>query len=110
MRIFTCKSCSRIHLEIGYTQIHFKALPDLKKYLKTLDSIDVAYYDAINRKKGLKKVIILPLDASGNIHLGFTLQEFEELKTVIRNYVSENGICSAHYIVNRKELTAIAWN
>jgi hypothetical protein len=61
----------------------------LRKYLENLDSIDAAHFAAINRAKGLEKVIILPLDHTGTIHLGFTLQEFENLKAVIRNYLSE---------------------
>lgn len=94
MRIFKCSHCSRIHLEIGCTQIHFDSLPDLDKYLKSLDSIDVAYYAAVNRKKGMSKVIIFPLNNTGNIHLGFTQQEFEDLKTVIRNYLSNERKCN----------------
>jgi hypothetical protein len=62
----------------------------LKKYLETLDSIDVDYYSAINRKKGLTKVIIIPITDNGMAHLGFTEQEFETLKEVIRNYINKN--------------------
>jgi hypothetical protein len=58
--------------------------------LERLDSIDAAYYAAINRKKGLSRVIIIPLDDSGSVHLGFTEQEFERLKTVIRSYLSND--------------------
>jgi hypothetical protein len=68
-------------------QIHFSSLRDLGKYLETLDSIDVEYYAAINRKKGLTKVIFLPLNNAGSVHLGFTVQEFETLKSVIRYYL-----------------------
>ncbi|MDR0413945.1 MAG: hypothetical protein LBH84_00830 [Prevotellaceae bacterium] len=89
IRIFTCRSCSRIHLEIGNTQIHFNSPHHLQKYLENLDSVDAAYFAAINRAKGLEKVIILPLDNTGVVHLGFTLQEFENLKTTIRSYLSE---------------------
>ena len=110
MRIFTCNSCSRIHLEIGNTQIHFNSRHHLEKYLKNLDSIDAIYYEAVNRKKGLTKVIILPLDTSGAVHIGFTKQEFNELKAIIRNYLSEGRKCSVQYIVNMKELKAINWN
>jgi hypothetical protein len=69
----------------------------LKKYLNTLDSIDTAYYEAVNRKKGLTKVIILPLDASGGAHVGFTVQEFETLKTVIRSYVGVRNVFAEIY-------------
>jgi hypothetical protein len=61
----------------------------LRKYLENLDSIDAAYYAAINRAKGLEKVIILPLDNTGSVHLGFSVREFDDLKTIIRNYLSE---------------------
>jgi hypothetical protein len=88
MRIFTCNSCSRIHLEIGNTQIHFTSVQELKKYWVYLDAIDVAYYAAINRNKGLTKVIIIPLGNCSSVHLGFTVPEFEELKEVICNYLS----------------------
>jgi hypothetical protein len=88
MRIFTCKSCSRIHLEIGNTQIHFNSPHHLQKYLNNLDSIDAAYYAAINRARGLERVIILPLDSVGAVHLSFTVREFEDLKAVIRSYLS----------------------
>ena len=108
MRIFTCKSCSKIHLEIGHTQIHFRSLPDLKKYLKTLDAIDTAYYAAVNRKKGLTKVIILPLDASGTAHVGFTAPEFEEFKTTIRDYLSNEGKSSTRYD-DSSELRIVHW-
>jgi hypothetical protein len=90
MRVFTCKCCPKIHLEIGNTQVHFHSLHDLKKYLENLNSIDAAYYAGINRKKGLTKVIILPLDNTGSVHLGLTEQEFENLKDVIRDYVSKD--------------------
>jgi hypothetical protein len=63
----------------------------LRKYLETLDSIDAAYFAAINRAKGLEKVIILPLDSVGTVHLGFTVREFEDLKAIIRNYLSGEG-------------------
>ncbi|MDR0560916.1 MAG: hypothetical protein LBG92_12190 [Prevotellaceae bacterium] len=100
MRIFTCNNCSRIHLETGNTQIHFNSLRHLEKYLETLDSIDAAHYAGVNRKKGLKKVIIIPLDSSGAVHLGFTEQEFENYKTVIRNYLSENGTHARKRVVS----------
>ncbi|MDR1718548.1 MAG: hypothetical protein LBR67_00295, partial [Dysgonamonadaceae bacterium] len=70
MRVFKCRSCLRIHLEIGNTQIHFNSLHDLRKYLETLDAIDADYYARINRAKGLRKVIILPLSDDGSMHLG----------------------------------------
>ena len=110
MRIFTCKSCSRIHLEIGHTQIHFRSLRQLEKYLRKLDSIDTAYYETVNRRKGLTKVIILPLDTSGAVHLGFTVQEFETLKETIRIYLADGGKCTVPQVAGMVELETINWN
>jgi hypothetical protein len=62
----------------------------LKIYLNYLDSIDVAYYSAINRSKGLSKEIILPLGECIAVNLAFTCQEFEVLKKMIRHYLSGN--------------------
>jgi hypothetical protein len=70
-------------------QMHFDSLSDLGKYMEYLDAIDTAHYAAVNRRKGLDKVIVLPLDNTGGMHLGFTEQEFEELKGVIRGYLSK---------------------
>jgi hypothetical protein len=89
MRVFTCRHCSRIHLEVGHTQIHFASEEELAKYLEFLDSIDVSYYAAINEKKGLSRVIILPIDHCSSAHLSFTRQEFETFKEVIRAYLSK---------------------
>jgi hypothetical protein len=71
--------------------MHFSSPRHLEKYLKSLDSIDTAYYEAVNRRKGLSKAIILPLDTSGAVHIGFTRPEFERLKAAIRNYLSNGG-------------------
>jgi hypothetical protein len=83
-------------------------LLDLKKYLTNLDSIDATYYAAVNRKKGLSKVIILPLDHSGNIHLGLTELEFDELKTVIRNYLCSDK--KDNMATCKIELNSLNWN
>jgi hypothetical protein len=53
-----------------------------------LDSIDVTYYAAINRSKGLSKEIILPLGECIAVNLAFSAQEFVTLKKIIRNYLS----------------------
>ena len=87
MRIYTCNKCSKIHLEIGNTHIHFSTLEKLKTYLDYLDAIDIAYYSAINRSKGLTKEIILPLGEQLSVNLAFTTLEFETLKKIIRNYL-----------------------
>jgi hypothetical protein len=89
IRIFTCGHCSRIHLEIGNTQIHFNSRKHLQKYLDNLELINAAHYAAINQAKGMEKVIILSLDHSGAVHLGFSLQEFESFKADLRRYLSE---------------------
>jgi hypothetical protein len=106
MRIFTCNTCSRIHLEIGHTQIHFGSLRHLKSYLQSLDSIDAAHYAAINRQKGLKRVIILPLADNGAVHLGLTEQEFDNLKSLIRNYIREQER-QAVFNINLQDVTAL---
>ena len=108
VRVFTCKNCSRVHLEIGNTQIHFRSSRHLEKYLDNLDSIDTAYYEAVNRRKGLAKVIILPLDVSGTVHVGFTAPEFEEFKTTIRDYLSNEGKSSTRYD-DSSELRIVHW-
>ena len=90
MKVFKCDHCSRIHLEIGNTQIHFSSLPDLKRYLESLDAVDTAYYAALNRGKGLARVIILPLACNNTVHIAFTVEEFEYLKATIRDYLSKD--------------------
>jgi hypothetical protein len=62
----------------------------LQVYFDYLNSIDVAYYAAINRSKGLTKEIILPLGDHISVNLAFTVQEFDALKEMIRRYLSGN--------------------
>jgi hypothetical protein len=88
MRIYKCNRCSKIHLEIGNTHLHFSSEDRLRFYLNYLDSIDVTYYAAINRNKGLNKEIILPLGECIAVNLAFTVSEFETLKRIIRGYLS----------------------
>ena len=90
MKVFKCNHCSRVHLEIGNTQIHFNSRRDLKIYLESLDAVDTAYYAALNRGKGLTKVIILPLASDNTVHIAFTVNEFEMLKATIREYLSND--------------------
>jgi hypothetical protein len=80
---------ARIHLEIGNTQIHFNSRKHLQVYPDNLELIDTAHYAAINQARGMEKVIILPPDHSGAVHMSFTLQEFESFKADIRRYLSE---------------------
>jgi hypothetical protein len=72
----------------------------LKVYLNYLDSIDVAYYSAINRNKGLSKVIILPLDECITVSLAFTCPEFETLKKIIRGYLSGKQKSTDQYLTS----------
>lgn len=106
MRIFTCNHCSRIHLEIDHTQIHFPTLRHLKQYLKTLDSVDAAHYAALNRQKGLTRVIILPLADNGTVHMGFTESEFEDLKDMIRRYVRHEEQASV-FNIDLQDITSL---
>ncbi|MDR2385889.1 MAG: hypothetical protein LBD80_09590 [Tannerella sp.] len=87
MRIFKCNTCSKIHLEAGNLLIHFPSVDRLKKFLDHLESIDVAYYAAINRKKGLEKDIFLPVDNS-TVNMAFSVSEFNELKEMIQDYLT----------------------
>jgi hypothetical protein len=103
MRVFTCRTCSRIHLEVGNTQIHFADVNSLKAYLERLEAVDVAYFAAINRSKGLTKVIIIPLTEDGSVHLGFTEDEFEELKLLIRNYLNSLNCRNSSQMMSFKE-------
>lgn len=109
MRIFTCNHCSKIHLEVGHAQIHFVSLEQLKIYLEYLNSIDVKYYAAVNREKGLSKVIILPLNDCASVHLAFTTQEFEELKVMIRQYLSDKSK-PENTLVNYRAFRLMNWN
>jgi hypothetical protein len=59
--------------------------------LETIDAIDADYYARINRAKRLRKLIILPLSDDGSMHLGFTLDEFDELKAVVRDYITQSS-------------------
>jgi hypothetical protein len=86
MRVYTCNTCSRIHVEAENVLLHFSTREKLSQYLNYLDSIDVVYFSAINRKKGLSKEIFLQHDKS--VTLAFTVLEFEELKQTIREYLT----------------------
>jgi hypothetical protein len=109
MRVFTCNHCARIHLEIGFLQIHFDSVADLEAYLRVLEGVDVPYYSAINARKGLRRGIILPLDAAGKMHLGFTVEEFEELKGVLRAYIMQREE-KTEARARLADLQVIQWN
>lgn len=86
MHIYTCSTCSKIHVEIGNTIIHFATPEKLKTYLVYLESIDVKYYSEINRKRGLSKEIFLQITNESS--LAFTVSEFEHFKQVIFDYLT----------------------
>jgi hypothetical protein len=86
IRIYICQTCSKIHVEIGNTIIHFASPEKLKTYLIYLDSIDVDHYSEINRKKRLSKDIFLQI--TNDNFLAFTVAEFEQLKQVIFDYLT----------------------
>lgn len=91
MRIYTCKTCSKIHVEIGNTIIHFASPEKLNAYLDYLKSIDVDYYAGINRGKGLSKEIFLQV--TNSVNLAFTRAEFEQLKQTVLDYLAGTDIC-----------------
>ncbi|MDR2138035.1 MAG: hypothetical protein LBP50_00550 [Tannerella sp.] len=82
MRIFKCKTCSKIHLEAGNVLIHFPSPERLRRFLNYLESIDPFHYAAVNRKKGLAKEIFLPVGDT-SVQMAFTVAEFEELKRTV---------------------------
>ncbi|MDR1666266.1 MAG: hypothetical protein LBS03_01035 [Bacteroidales bacterium] len=74
-------------MEAGNVLMHFSSPEKLKIYSDYLASIDVPYYAAINKSKGLEKVIILPV-VDMCVYATFTVQEFETLKELIRDYLA----------------------
>jgi hypothetical protein len=91
MRIYTCKTCAKIHVEIGNTIIHFASPAKLNAYLDYLNAIDAEYYASLNRGKGLTKDIFLQLTHS--VNLAFTLEEFEQLKRTVFDYLAGENVC-----------------
>lgn len=108
IRIYKCKVCEKIHLEAGNALIHFPTRERLKQYLDYLETIDAPYYASLNRRKGLSKDVFLPVDGS-TVNIAFSLEEFETMKMVIRNYLSGRGKCPLLH-GNVPELQAINWN
>ena len=92
MRIYRCKSCTKIHVEAGNIFLHFSSIEKLKTWLDYLNSIDTAYYASLNRAKGLSKEIILAVGENISVNMAFTVQEFEELKQTITNYLSNQSV------------------
>ncbi|MDR2805262.1 MAG: hypothetical protein LBB85_06395 [Dysgonamonadaceae bacterium] len=107
IRIYKCKACEKIHLEAGNALIHFSSRERLSKYLDYLESVDASCYASLNRKKGLTKDIFLPVDGS-TVNLAFSLDEFEEIKKVIRNYLSPSA--NPFPYGRWMELQTISWN
>jgi hypothetical protein len=108
MRIFKCKTCSKIHLEAGNVLIHFPSPERLRKFLNYLESIDPAYYAAINRKKGLAKEIFLPV-GDLSVNMAFTVAEFEELKQTIGDYLAVYE-AEIHPLAGLGEFMKMEWN
>ncbi|MDR0538123.1 MAG: hypothetical protein LBH04_08830 [Tannerellaceae bacterium] len=86
-RIFKCKNCDKIHLESGNILLHFVSPERLRKYLVYLDGINAEYYARLNRMKGVAKDVFLPVEGTV-ASIAFSLEEFEEFKNAIRNYIS----------------------
>ena len=88
MRIYKCNYCSKIHIEAGNVIINFLKIQQLKLYSDYLESIDVAFYTALNKDRRTTKDIIIPLGDEGAVNVVFTVCEFELLKRTIRDYLS----------------------
>ncbi|MDR1583771.1 MAG: hypothetical protein LBS55_11055 [Prevotellaceae bacterium] len=88
MKIFKCKTCSKIHIEAGNVFIHFPSVVQLKFFSDYIESLNAHHYAAINRSKGLTKDIFLPIGDT-SVHMAFSMGEFEELKKVIRDFWAE---------------------
>ena len=86
MRVYKCNSCSKIHLEVGNIMIHFSTIQQLKVLSDYLETIDVNYYAAINKR--LAKDIFIPLGDKISVDLAFTVCEFKLFKKTIRDYLS----------------------
>ena len=103
MKVYKCNSCSKIHLEAGNVLIYFPSIHQLKIYSDYLESIDVAFYAAINKNRLTSKAIIIPLGDKECINMAFTVSEFEILKRTIRDYLS-GGISPCESFVKCNEL------
>jgi hypothetical protein len=68
--------------------MHFPTLARLKMFLNYLETLDVSYYAAINRSKGLAKDIFLPIGDT-SVNMAFSVAELEELKQVIHDYLEK---------------------
>jgi hypothetical protein len=94
MRIFRCKACSKIHVEVGNLLIHFPTLKRLKVFLDYLESIDPVHYKAINGSRGLSHDIYLPVGDT-SVNMAFSVGEFEELKQTVRCFLEEENLIPA---------------
>ena len=86
MRIFTCNSCTKIHIETGNILLHFASTEKLTQYLHELDNIDAEYYAVLNSGKAFSKDIFLQVPNT-NLNLGFTIEEFTVFRESIREYL-----------------------
>jgi hypothetical protein len=108
IRIYKWKACEKLHLEAGNALIHFPSLQRLRQYLDYLETIDAPHYAGLNRRKGLSKDVFLPVEGS-TVNIAFSFEEFETMKNVIRNYLSEDGKCPFR-CGNLLDLQVIRWN
>ena len=104
MKISKCNCCSKIHLEAGNILIHFPSIQQLKIYSDYLESIDVAFYAAINKNRLTSKSIVIPLGDETSVNMAFTVSEFEILKRTIRDYLSGGtSLCESYVSCNELE-------
>ena len=89
--------------------IHFPSIQHLKIYSDYLESIDVAFYAAINKNRLTSKAIIIPLGDKVCVNMGFTVSEFELLRRTIRDFLS-GGTSLRESFVKFKELEAFHLN
>ena len=109
MKVYKCNCCSKIHLEAGNVLIHFPSIQQLKIYSDYLESIDVAYYAALNKNRLTSKAIIISLGDKACINMTFTVSEFEVLKRTVRDYLS-GGASTCESFVKCGELEALHLN
>ena len=109
MKVYKCNCCSKIHLEAGNVLINFPSIEYLKIYSDFLESIDVAYYAAINKNRTTSKAIVIPLGDKVSVNMGFTVSEFELLKRTIRDFLS-GGTSLRESFVKFDELEAFHLN
>jgi len=66
--------------------MHFESNERLHAYIDYLRTVDVAYFAETNRRKGLSKDVFLQISTA--ISLAFTVNEFEQLKQTLSDYLA----------------------